>query len=726
MNLAITGKYSGIVFAIALFVLLDAAVLSANFYMAAQFARDTELVNLAARQQTLSQQTVKALLQTDNALGSGDLVDEPLSEFKASYHLFDETLLAFRQGGPVTTPAGARSWIAPLTDPEMVMHINAAADVWHAFKNKAQSIADFEGHIELDADFEVGDVEAELEGAMFEAIIYSARNRVSANLLTHINKVAVGLEQQAAQRAQRLRAVQVAGIVLALMAFAIIVFYFLRNLRRSDEALFAAEKEKDEILATVQDGLFLLDREQRIGSQYSRAVETIFRREQLGGTEFLSLLKEIVPEKTLDTARDYVRLYFGGRINEKLVDDLNPLDQVEVHFREEGGGFVTRYLGFSFKRVVVNGELSHLLVTVNDISEVVGLKRLLQQSQDQGRSQLDMLMGILHIEPGLLNEFLTSADKDVDAINTALKRQCQTQSEYIDKLDEIFRRSHSIKGEAGALGLESVASLAHELEDRVQTLKDNDSLSGGDFLSLTMRLDELMSHMLSVRKLISNLAQFRTTAPTEALPAAEGTPEEARRIARRNLPAMLESLGERLAEEQGKQVQVVCHGFELRDMEEGMHKSIKDICVQLVRNGISHGIEPPEERLKAQKDRCGRVALNVQRAGDRIELNYRDDGRGLLIDKIREAALARGFVSADQVHEMDERQIMSLIFRRGFSTAGKVDGNSGRGVGMDVVRHLVQELGGKVRMSTVAGQHTTFTIVLPGVAVVRNPNEEAA
>ena len=716
------GKYSGIVLAIALFVLLVAGLLVANFTMAARFARETEMVNLAARQQSLSQQIVKALLQTDNALGSGNLVDAPLQEFKTSFRLFDETLNAFQDGGEVTLPSGERDVIAPLVDTTLRAANLRTAEVWQGFRAEAEFVANFEGRIERDADFELGDVEAQLESAMYDSIIYDAKNDVSANLLKHINDVAVGLEQRAAARAKRMQIVQVAGIVMALTAFVLIVFYFLRNLRRSDDALAIAEEEKDEILNTVNEGLFLLDQELRIGTQYSRAVETIFRRQDLAGHDFMALLREIVPEKTLETARDYVGLFFGGRINEKLVDDLNPLDQVEVHFRDDSGGFVTRYLGFSFKRVVVNEDLSHLLVTVNDITEIVGLKRLLDQSQDQGKAQLDMMMDMLHIEPGVLNDFLASTDQALEAINAVLRKPGESQAEFIEKLDDIFRRTHGVKGEASALGLASVATLAHELEERVVTLKDNPALKGGDFLPLTMRLDELMGHMGTVRKLIEKLATFRKAVQSEPDTAQEAGGER-RRNPRHGLTELLGSLGDRLAKEQGKQVRVVCQGFDLRDVPDDFRRSLKDICVQFLRNGVTHGVEAPAERSAASKPAAGTLNFHIQRAEDQITLTYRDDGRGLDVTRIRDAAMRRGFLTPEQAAGMDDRQLMSLIFKRGFSTAETVDENAGRGVGMDVIRHLIRELGGRVRMSTTAGHQTMFTVTLP-VAATRS--DEAA
>lgn len=708
-----SGKYRGIVTAIALFIMFDAAVLMSNFYMAAQFERDTHLVNLAARQRTLSQQTVKALLQTDNALGSGNVIDEPFGEFTRSYSLFDQTLTAFLDGGDVTTADGARSYLKPLTDATLREELQSARTVWEPFKGKIASIVGFKGTIERDADFAVGDEEANLEGDMFEAINFLSEQNTSARLLDHLNRVAVGLEEQASKRAFQLRVIQVVGICLALAMFLVIVFYFVRNLRRSDDALIVAERQKDDILDTVSEGLFLLDRDLRFGSQYSASVEKIFRRESLGSESFLDLLKDIVPEKTLETARDYVELFFGGRVNEKLVDDLNPLDRVEVHFRDATGGFVTRYLGFHFKRVLVGKEISHLLVTVDDITEMIALKRLLSQSQDKSRSQLDMLLDVLHIEPEILNDFLVQADENLNAINGVLKRSGQDQAAYRGKLDDIFRRIHSVKGEAGALGLTLVSNVAHELEDGVVTLKNQPSLSGGDFLPLTMKLDELMSQLQSIRRLIDKLIKFRAAAQSESGEKVASVDSDRRRAERISAPQLFDQTMARVAQEYGRKVKLACHGFDFSDVPERYRQAVKDISIQLIRNGVCHGIEAPEERLAAQKAQEGRLYLSFHRNGSSFELTYRDDGRGLQVGKIREAALMKGFVSADQIGQMSDRQVLSLIFRRGFSTTLKADGNSGRGVGMDVVRHLVHELGGRVKMSTAAGKYTAFTVVLP-------------
>ena len=195
---------------------------------------------------------------------------------------------------------------------------------------------------------------------------------------------------------------------------------------------------------------------------------------------------------------------------------------------------------------------------------------------------------------------------------------------------------------------------------------------------------------------------------------ADAASDEQRRAARADAEKLFAGLVERMAAEQQKKVELVCHGFDFRDVPERFRKAVKDMSVQLLRNGVCHGIELPDERLQAQKAQQGRLFLSFHQTDAKTyELKSRDDGRGLCMDRIREAAVARGFVAADQIARLNDRQAMSLIFKRGFSTAPTVDGGAGRGVGMDVVRHLVHELGGRVRMSTAAGKYTAFTVTLP-------------
>jgi two-component system chemotaxis sensor kinase CheA len=133
--------------------------------------------------------------------------------------------------------------------------------------------------------------------------------------------------------------------------------------------------------------------------------------------------------------------------------------------------------------------------------------------------------------------------------------------------------------------------------------------------------------------------------------------------------------------------------------------------VHLVRNSIDHGIEMPDVRAAAGKSEQGTISLHAYHKGGNVIVEVSDDGGGLRKDKILAKALERGLVTSDV--ELSEERILNLIFAPGFSTADVVSDVSGRGVGMDVVRRNINELGGHIQISSTQGQGSTIRIRLP-------------
>ena len=137
------------------------------------------------------------------------------------------------------------------------------------------------------------------------------------------------------------------------------------------------------------------------------------------------------------------------------------------------------------------------------------------------------------------------------------------------------------------------------------------------------------------------------------------------------------------------------------------------VLTQLVRNAIDHGIEPPPERLDARKEGRGRLSLAATVAGDRLQVQIEDDGRGIDPDRIREVALGRRLISESDTAMHDDKAAIDLVFEPGFTTAARVTEISGRGVGLDIVRTSIQELGGEVGIRSGAGRGTAFMVSLP-------------
>ena len=160
----------------------------------------------------------------------------------------------------------------------------------------------------------------------------------------------------------------------------------------------------------------------------------------------------------------------------------------------------------------------------------------------------------------------------------------------------------------------------------------------------------------------------------------------------------------------GKVVELVTHGDET-ELDRTMVDAIADPLVHMVRNAVDHGVETPDDRVRAGKSRAGCVWLSAFQRGGSVIVELRDDGRGLNRDRILAKAIERGLVSSGQA--LSDPEINALIFAPGFSTAETLTDISGRGVGMDVVRRNIESIRGRIDIQSVAGQGTTFQIRLP-------------
>lgn len=159
-----------------------------------------------------------------------------------------------------------------------------------------------------------------------------------------------------------------------------------------------------------------------------------------------------------------------------------------------------------------------------------------------------------------------------------------------------------------------------------------------------------------------------------------------------------------------KKIELVMTG-ESTELDKTVLEKIGDPLVHLVRNSLDHGIEPPAERIDAGKSETGVIELSAFHQGGNIVIQIKDDGAGLNKKKILKKAKENGLVSQDE--RLTDDQIYDLIFRPGFSTAEVVSDVSGRGVGMDVVRRNIRELGGAVEVTSKSGEGSIFTIRLP-------------
>ncbi len=149
------------------------------------------------------------------------------------------------------------------------------------------------------------------------------------------------------------------------------------------------------------------------------------------------------------------------------------------------------------------------------------------------------------------------------------------------------------------------------------------------------------------------------------------------------------------------------------ELDRSIIEAIKDPLTHIVRNSIDHGIEPPEERVKAGKSAIGHLLLKAYHEGGQVIIEIKDDGRGIDIEKVKKKAIEKGLITELEANSMSDREAINLIFKPGFSTAEKVTNISGRGVGMDVVKTNIERLGGSIDIQTEKGRGTTIIMKIP-------------
>lgn len=167
-----------------------------------------------------------------------------------------------------------------------------------------------------------------------------------------------------------------------------------------------------------------------------------------------------------------------------------------------------------------------------------------------------------------------------------------------------------------------------------------------------------------------------------------------------------------IARQCGKQVELVLSGQDT-DLDKSILDAVAEPLTHMVRNAVSHGIEPAEERQRMGKAAMGTVQLNAYHQGNQVIVEISDDGRGINVPQVRAKAIEIGLVSSQDAARLSETEVLDFIFRPGFSTAEEVTEVSGRGVGMDVVQSVLGRMKGTVAVETGAGEGTTFRLKLP-------------
>jgi two-component system chemotaxis sensor kinase CheA len=209
---------------------------------------------------------------------------------------------------------------------------------------------------------------------------------------------------------------------------------------------------------------------------------------------------------------------------------------------------------------------------------------------------------------------------------------------------------------------------------------------------------EVLSETLDEMHKVSSLLQFQIT--------------EMRKVNMESIYKPLKRVVRDACKSLGKEIEFETLGGGLR-IDTSLAKVLNGALIHLIRNGVDHGIETPSVRKKAGKESEGSITLKSFEEGENIIIEIEDNGNGMDVERIKAKALENELFTVNELDRMSDQRIFSLIFESGFSTAAEVTDISGRGVGMDMVKSSVTNIGGKIHINSKLGEGSKFTLILP-------------
>jgi chemosensory pili system protein ChpA (sensor histidine kinase/response regulator) len=316
------------------------------------------------------------------------------------------------------------------------------------------------------------------------------------------------------------------------------------------------------------------------------------------------------------------------------------------------------------------------------------------------------------IDAELLEDLLNAAG-EISIYHSRLSQQVSSIEFHVDEFEQTVSR---LREQLRKLEIETEAQIMHSHQDTMVASKEFDPLEMDRYSNiqqLSRALAESANDMGSLKDLLQSLTseaetllvqQSRVTAELQ-----DGLMRTRMVPFQRHVPR-LTRLVRQAASECGKRAELAVEGASGELDRQVLDKMLPPF-EHMMRNAVVHGIEMPEERQSKGKPASGRITIRLHREGSEMVIDVADDGAGLDVDAIRAKAYEKGLLKPDS--KVTDSEIMDLILTPGFTTAGTVTQSAGRGVGMDVVANEVKKLGGSLRISSVTGQGTNFTVRLP-------------
>ncbi|MGL1892079.1 MAG: ATP-binding protein [Spirochaetaceae bacterium] len=485
------------------------------------------------------------------------------------------------------------------------------------------------------------------------------------------------------------------GVTLFTVAFELIRIQAFNKLEQTSDNLVAKRRQTTMILNNVKQGIFLLDENLNLADERSTYFNNLFGSTTVSHS-FMELIKGKLPQRDYIATKDYLELFYNKTVNPTLLTSINPIEKVLMNFDGENAEKSQVWLEFNFERILLkNGEIQ-ILGLFKDVTTQVLLEERLTREENESLKNMESLFQIIHVNPELMEEFLKDSHDEISIINDFLKVETNETSKLIN---HIFASVHSIKGNAMLLGLKTIANKLKDFEDYIKELR-NTKPTWRELLKLTVNLADLKHDLDGINVLIEKIIAFKGQAGGEI--------KNKKYIFEESLKKSLVRLGV----EYNRELELDVTQYDNKLIPEKYRRLFKDSINQFVRNSVAHGIEDVEERFSKGKEPTGKIFISLKKKENVLEFIYRDDGRGLNLNKIVKSAIKKDIITVEIARKLKSSDAVKLIFNPGFSTVDDIDNLAGQGVGMNVIKNYVDNAGGKLNIKSSVGKFCEFRILL--------------
>ena len=504
-----------------------------------------------------------------------------------------------------------------------------------------------------------------------------------------------------------------------------------------------AVKEFEDVMNNIEQGILTIGPDLRFNSEYSSVARELFGKEEIAGADVRGFFFGADPGKPGERMTDWLKYNFQSPQHWELSGPLGLKDLEYVRPDE-----AKRIIELSWKPIFSGKEdgqgeealkMTKIMVICVDVTEQRRMEHELAVNEEKHREELELISNMISLSTDTVSRFARDFQSGMSVIQEQLIMAGSYSGLAVEDLKSFQRFLHTLKGNARQMRLKGLEMEVHRLEgilekkdvDLTVLLESIDRLSGisgrvtttcervlGQIDAMNAGDDD--AHILSnviMPGALPRLSEFLDKAISGPgwypLETARQAASWMAQVPVQQLFRRVEALAEELSKDLGRPIKIEKEGAAIR-IEPDTLGLLYDALLHLIRNSADHGGDSVAQRRAQGKSDALTIRLSVREIDQEIEIEIADDGRGMDPAVIRGRALLLGVLPKDRIERATDSEVLDLVFLPGFSTRDKATHLSGRGVGMDAVKELVERsLEGRVSLDSEVGKGTTITLRFP-------------